>query len=191
MKSKQKPMLKLGVFWSFTFFILFGTSFCKTASKDEIKTTKTTQNAAKNIPSSYEIMTKVKLLEIKEDDIIGIWKPEKEDFKVEIYKDDGDFSGKIIWMKNPNGKNGQPILDKLNPQRNRRAQPILGLEMAERFEFNSYDKNWEDGMIYNPMTGETMKCTIKMLDKDTLELVGFVGFSLSEIKVTWKRVDAE
>ena len=55
----------------------------------------------------------------------------------------------------------------------------------------TYDKNWEDGMVYNPMTGETMKCTIQMLDKNKLELVGFVGFSLSEVKIIWNRVDVE
>jgi uncharacterized protein (DUF2147 family) len=188
---KQKPILKSSIFWSFAFFILFGTSFCKTVSKDDIKEAKTTQSVTENIPSSSEAIAEVKLSEIKEDDVIGVWKPEKEDYKVEIYKNDTEFSGKIVWMKEANSKNGEPILDKLNPQRNRRAQPILGLEVVERFEFNNYDKSWEDGMIYNPMTGETMKCTINMLDKNTIELVGFVGFSLSEVKVLWKRVDVE
>ncbi len=190
MKSKQKPILKPSILWSFTFFILFGTSFCKTISKDENKKEISTKPISK-AASSAEGTIRLKQLEIKPDDIVGVWKPEKEDFKVELYKEDTEFAGKIVWMKDSNEKNGKPVLDKLNPQRNKRSQPILGLEVAERFEFNTYDKNWEDGMVYNPMTGETMKCTIQMLDKNKLELVGFVGFSLSEVKIIWNRVDVE
>ena len=122
------------------------------------------------------------------DDIVGVWQPENENYHVELYLQDGYYHGKIVWMEEPKDKIGRPKLDKLNPQRNLRTNQVLGLEIITDFEFNDLDNNWEEGMIYNPTSGETMKGTFQMMDDNTLELVAFVGFSLSEVTFKWTRV---
>jgi uncharacterized protein (DUF2147 family) len=36
------------------------------------------------------------------DDILGVWNNEEKDGKIEIYKCDGKYCGKIVWAKEPN-----------------------------------------------------------------------------------------
>lgn len=162
-----KPVFLLGM----AFLILSAFSVCRNA-----KTATIVQNNQ---------------LKVEADDIIGIWQPKESDYKIELFKSGGEYQGKIVWLKEPKNSKGEPKKDKLNPQRSLRAQTILGLVNITEFEFNDIDDIWEDGLIYNPMTGETMKGTIKLLDSNTIELTGFMGFSLSEVAFTWDRVVKE
>jgi uncharacterized protein (DUF2147 family) len=130
-------------------------------------------------------------LKVEADDIIGVWHPKDSDYKIELFKSDSEYHGKIIWLKEPNNSKGEPKKDKLNPQRSLRTQPILGMVNITEFEFNDIDDIWEDGLIYDPMTGETMKGTINLVNSNTIELTGFMGFSLSEVTLTWDRVTKE
>lgn len=121
------------------------------------------------------------------DAIVGTWKSSNLDYNIELYKSDTEYEGKIVDTKKRVSKN-KPLLDKLNPQRSLRNQPIIGMTNVTGFEYNSYDDIWEDGILYNPGTGQTMKCTISMKDNNTLEVTGFLGFALTEVSMTWKRM---
>ncbi len=125
---------------------------------------------------------------VNKDDILGVWHPKDENFNIEIFKAADEYHGKIVWLKDPKGEDGGAKLDKLNPQKNLREKPVLGLVAVKGFEFNDIDKIWEDGYIYNPMTGQSLKGAFSMVDNNTLELTGFLGFSLSEVKIIWKRM---
>jgi len=125
------------------------------------------------------------------DDIIGVWHPKDSKMNIEIFKTSDEYKGKIVWLKEPKDAKGESIKDKLNPQRNLRTQDVLGMTNLTELEYNTVDETWEDGLIYNPMTGETMKASIKMINTNTLELTGFMGFSLSEVTVTWEKVIEE
>ena len=51
----------------------------------------------------------------KADDILGIWFNEEKDAKVEIYKENGKYYGKVIWLNEPNEPaTGLPKLDDEN-----------------------------------------------------------------------------
>ena len=63
----------------------------------------------------------------KADDIIGIWLTGgKEPAKIQIYKSDVKFNGKITWLKNPT-ENGKQRVDANNPSETKRSNPIIGL----------------------------------------------------------------
>ena len=123
------------------------------------------------------------------DAIIGVWKCDNINYNVELYKEGDYYDGKIIWMKNPSDGAGNPIKDKLNPQRNLREKTVLGMINMSGFEYNQYDNIWEEGTFYNPETGQTVKGIIKLKDNNTFEMTGFLGFALSEIQMTWTRVE--
>lgn len=125
------------------------------------------------------------------DAIIGTWKSENFNYHIELYKEGEYYDGKIIWMKNPNDGAGQPIKDRLNPQRNLREKAILGMVNISGFEYNQYDEIWEEGIYYNPETGQTLKGIIKLVDNNTIELTGFLGFALSEVKMIWTRMEPD
>lgn len=122
------------------------------------------------------------------DAIVGTWKSASFDYKIELYKADNEYKGKIVGLRKTRSITNKPLLDKLNPQRSLRNQPVVGMTNVSGFEYNEFDEIWEDGIFYNPSTGQTIKCTIRMKDNNTLEVSGFLGFALTEISMTWERI---
>ena len=120
------------------------------------------------------------------DSIVGEWYTENNKSVVKIYKVGNKYYGKIIWLKAPNDKNGKPKLDKNNEDEKLQKRPLLNLVILKDFEYDE-DNEWDDGEIYNPEDGETYSCTMTLIDKNTLEVRGYVGISLLGKSQTWKR----
>ena len=70
---------------------------------------------------------------IDPDAIIGIWKDGKGKGHVQIFKQNGKYYGKVIWLNNPKDVNGKPKVDKNNPNESLRNKPLLGLTMLKNF----------------------------------------------------------
>ncbi|MDJ1468744.1 DUF2147 domain-containing protein [Cytophagaceae bacterium DM2B3-1] len=119
------------------------------------------------------------------DAVVGTWFTGKG--RVQIYKQGDKYYGKIVWLAEPNDKEGKPKADKKNPDEKKRTQPILGLVNLRDFTYDE-DNVWEDGRIYNPEEGKDYSCKMTLKDPDTLEVRGFVGISLIGKTVVWKRV---
>ncbi|EOZ95577.1 hypothetical protein A33Q_2939 [Indibacter alkaliphilus LW1] len=118
------------------------------------------------------------------DDILGEWYTTEKDAKIEIFKIQDKYHGRIIWMEEPE-IDGKPILDENNSDKSKRARPILGMKLLEDFKFN--DGKWEDGTIYDPRNGKNYSCTLKKKDAQTLEVRGYVGVSLIGRTVEWSK----
>ncbi len=120
------------------------------------------------------------------DAIVGTWLVQDGSAKVKIEKAGGKYCGKMVWIKNPNDKNGRPLVDSKNPEPSMRNRPQMGLTLLENF---SYDEEnlWTDGTIYNPDDGKTYSCKITMKNNETIEVRGYVGISLFGKTETWKR----
>jgi len=119
------------------------------------------------------------------DDILGIWYTEGGKSKVEITKKDGKYSGKIIWLKTPNREDGTPKLDRENENEKLRSRKVLGINVIQGFEWD--DDEYEDGTIYDPENGKTYSCVITYENKDTLNVRGYIGFSLLGRTTVWTR----
>ena len=120
------------------------------------------------------------------DDIVGVWKDGKGKGHVQIYKQNGKYYGKIIWLQKPKDESGKPKVDKNNPNASLRNKPILGLTMLRNFEYD--DGEWSGGQIYNPSDGKEYKAYMKLKDRNTLSVRGYVGISLFGKTDTWVRV---
>lgn len=121
----------------------------------------------------------------KADDIIGQWYTENNESLVEIYKNNGKYYGKIIWLKEPN-RNGKPKLDEKNPDDKLKERPILGLNILKDFVFDGSNE-WNDGKIYDPKSGKTYSCYIKFEETDKLKIRGYIGISLLGRTTYWIR----
>ena len=121
------------------------------------------------------------------DAVLGQWytDAEKKDVVVEIYKDNDLYSGKIVWLKNPNEDDGTPKVDDENPDEARRNDPILGINLVKGFTYKGKNK-WADGTIYDPNNGKTYKCKMS-LKGDDLKVRGFIGVALLGRTVHWIR----
>lgn len=118
--------------------------------------------------------------------IEGEWFNEEKEGRIEIFQENGEFHGKLVWLKEPY-EDGKPKTDKNNPEKSKRERPLKGLRILKGFEYK--DGNWEDGEIYDPKTGKTYSCIMKLKNRDTLEVRGYVGVSLIGRTTTWTRAD--
>ena len=121
------------------------------------------------------------------DAITGVWNNTEKDGQIEIFKENGKYSGKIVWLKDPS-ENGKPKLDKNNANASLRNQPILGLKILKDFTFE--EGTWEDGTIYDPKNGKTYSCVISLKSPEVLEVRGYIGVSLLGRTVLWSRARA-
>jgi uncharacterized protein (DUF2147 family) len=122
----------------------------------------------------------------KADDILGVWKNGEGTGMVQIYKKGEKYFGKIVWLQVPNDTNGKPRTDINNPEEKLRKTPLVGLENLRDFSYVGTNK-WEEGRIYDPKNGNDYSCEIKLVDKNTLEVRGYIGVSLFGRTDVWKR----
>lgn len=116
-----------------------------------------------------------------------LWYNTPKTAKLQIYKAaDGKFYGKIAWLLEPN-EQGKPKVDKNNPDKARRNDPLMGLVLLKGFT-KTEEGLYEDGTIYDPKNGKTYSC--KMTYKnDKLEVRGFIGFSLLGRTEVWTKAN--
>lgn len=132
------------------------------------------------------------------DAILGLWqtdpKAEGGPAHVEITRDGDTYSGRIVWLSEPEYPEeegpewaGKPKVDRENPDQALKTRPILGLEMVGGFHYEGKQK-WSGGTIYDPNNGKTYRCWMK-LKGDRLKVRGYIGFSLLGRTTVWTRVE--
>jgi uncharacterized protein (DUF2147 family) len=121
------------------------------------------------------------------DPIERLWYNEEKTAKIQVYKaTDGQFYGKIVWLKEPL-RDGKPKIDINNTDKTRRNDPILGLVILKNLKKKS-DNHYEEGFVYDPKNGKTYHCKV-LLQGNKLDLRGYIGFSLIGRTSTWTRAD--
>lgn len=123
-----------------------------------------------------------------EPNVLGVWLVGDKDYKIELYKNTaGELEGKVVWMKEPNDKNGKPRTDVDNPDEKLRSQPVMGLKTVTKFKWNEVDGAYTDGRVYKK--GKTYCGKIKLNTDGTLGLRGFLcSMSFIGKSDTWTRV---
>ena len=122
-----------------------------------------------------------------QDAIVGKWLNASGEGQVMIYKNGDKYSGKLIWLKNPETENGELKRDTRNPSPQQRKRPLIGIQILQDFIYLGKGV-WEDGSIYDPKTGKTYSCKITMFNNDQLNIRGYVGVSLLGRTEIWRRV---
>jgi uncharacterized protein (DUF2147 family) len=116
--------------------------------------------------------------------IAGRWLTEPRDGIIGIIEitrtADGLHEGRII------GGNSPHRTDANNPDPERRHLLLLG-QIILRDLHEDGPGRLSGGTIYDPDNGRTYKCRIELLDRDHLEIRGFIGISLLGRSQTWTR----
>jgi uncharacterized protein (DUF2147 family) len=118
------------------------------------------------------------------DALLGIWFNEEKDAKIKVYKENGKFYGKIVWHKTGDGISAY---DEHNPDPELQKRKKVGLVILTDFEF--HNGQWEDGEIYDPKKGKTYSCVIKLEKDGSLNVRGFIGFSLIGRTTYWTKTE--
>ncbi len=119
---------------------------------------------------------------------LGVWTNSEKKATFEIYKCGDKLCGKIVSLTVPNDPaTGKPKTDTVNPDPKLRSRPRLGMVFMQGFKYDS-DNKWDDGKIYDPESGKTYSCYMKMDSANKMEVKGYIGFSLIGKSQTWTRV---
>ena len=120
-------------------------------------------------------------------EILGVWSTENDKSQVEIYKDAGKIYGKIISLKEPLNDEGEPKVDRHNPDKELQSRPIVGLVIIKDLVETS-PEHWGEGKIYDPQSGKTYNLKASIESENKLKVRGFIGLSLFGKSQTWNRV---
>lgn len=130
--------------------------------------------------------------------ILGLWQtqPTENGFaKVRIERADDRYRGVVVELSEPlfpasEGPEwvGKPKVDRNNPDASEQSRPIIGLAIVWDFEYKG-ENRWEGGRIYDPENGKTYKAKLHLAEDGSLDLRGFIGFSLLGRTTRWQRVE--
>ena len=123
----------------------------------------------------------------KSDDILGTWLNQEATGKITLYKENGKYFGKLVWLREPNDKvTGQPRTDVENPDDKLKKSPLIGMVNMKNFSFDGKEE-WSGGTIYDPKNGKTYKCYIQFDSPSKLKIRGYIGVSLLGRNTYWTR----
>ena len=125
--------------------------------------------------------------EVNPDDIIGIWLIEEDGEaveKVEIYRCQEKYCGKIVWLKSQEGTD-VPVTDEKNKSEDLRDRPLLGLEVMRDYEFDG-ESTWREGEFYAYRKGKTVSPKLTLIDENHLKIQIKILFLKKSFE--WKRV---
>ena len=121
------------------------------------------------------------------DAVLGHWRSAHGSGKMLIFKKGDKYFGKLIWLKEPLDERGHPKKDIHNPDAKPRSRSIIGLEVLKDLKYKN-DGIYTGGSIYNPKTGNSYNCQMKLYGPDRLDIRGYFGLSLIGKTETWIRV---
>ncbi len=100
----------------------------------------------------------------------------------------GNFEGKIIWMKNPNFEDGTPKTDVMNPDPKLQKTPADKIVLLHNFKYNASDNEWS-GEIYNPVEGKLYKAYASFESDKKLKVRGYVGLPIFGRSMYWTKLE--
>ena len=119
------------------------------------------------------------------DAIVGTYLNADLKSKIEFFKSGDTYSGKIVWLKEPNDENGNPKKDVKNPDKSLRNRPLMGLVNITGLKYDGGGK-YIDGKVYRPAEGDELKFKVKVNADGSIDVTGTKGiFSLTK---TWKKL---
>jgi uncharacterized protein (DUF2147 family) len=108
--------------------------------------------------------------------IVGIWFTENNSSKIQIYKNDNQYFGKIIWLAPKSEKEDLKL------------KPTLGYQIFRKFTYES--KNlWSGGQVSDPRSGLTVSGKMTLKDDKTLSVRGYLGAPMFGKTVILKRAE--
>jgi uncharacterized protein (DUF2147 family) len=123
---------------------------------------------------SFNINSKIMIDEAEK--IVGVWFTDDKTSKIQIYKTENQYFGKIVWMSS---KENQEEL---------KVKPKIGYQIFRKFIFEG--KNvWSGGQVSDPRTGMTVSGKMTLKNENTLNVRGYLGAPMFGKTVVLLRVE--
>ena len=124
-------------------------------------------------------------------DLVGIWLDHTGRGAVElsVCGENNRLCGRIVWLQDPNRRDGQPFMDGNNPRRALRGQPICGLQIIGNLKHIGRGV-WDNGWIYDPEKGERYDVELRRKG-DRLRVLGYAGLKFLSETMFWTKAPQE
>lgn len=111
------------------------------------------------------------------DKLIGNYKVARNgvNSKVKIFKYKDGYRAQVTWVDNLKKKDGTILTDEKNPDKAKRSVPANEIVLVDKVTYNSKDKVWENGRIYDPTNGKDYKLKMWFDGDKKLKLRGYIG----------------
>jgi uncharacterized protein (DUF2147 family) len=119
--------------------------------------------------------------------VAGRWLTQEGDGWIRISIVGDSIEGTVAGAP-PGSPSSDRKFDDRNPDPSLRTRELDGLTIMTGFEYAG-DGKWKNGAVYDPNSGKTYKCSITLIDDNTLKIRGYIGVSLFGRTETWTRDD--
>ncbi len=127
------------------------------------------------------------------DRILGVYEvigeTTHERSKVRFYAKGDTYEARIIWLEHPNDPNGQPRLDRLNPDPALRTTPADQIVLIRGLRYDADENQWVGGTIYDPVNGKTYDLMAAFDEPNLLRIHGYVGRPVFGKNLFWKKIE--
>ena len=124
------------------------------------------------------------------DRILGEYKAVKDGAvsKVRISKTgENTYRAQVFWLDKETHADGTLRKDSNNPDPTKRNTPSNQIVLIERICYNSKEKVWKDGSIYDPIKGDLYRVVLDFEGENLLRVRGYLGpFSKS---LYWEKIN--
>jgi len=96
---------------------------------------------------------------------------------VEVFECSGLVCGRIVWLLRPRTPDGQPDVDRLNPDPTLRQRPLCGLTIIWGLQPDDAG-HWSNGSLYDPQDGNTYDVTAERTAPDRISARVYRGVPL-------------
>ena len=122
-----------------------------------------------------------------QNEILGKWHTEDNKSVVEVYKKGDVYFAKVLSLKDGFYEDGTPKIDKENSDKKLQKRPVLGLEFLTNMRYDTDEKEWTGGKVYDPESGNTYSGFLRLENPTKLYLRGYIGFSWIGRTSYWTR----
>jgi uncharacterized protein (DUF2147 family) len=101
------------------------------------------------------------------DDICGIYlvnspKNKVDKIKVKVTRTtNGTYQGRVIWLVPSTNADGSVRTDQLNKDKSLRNRKATDITLCWNLKYDTKDKMWKDGVLYDPTSGKTFSVQLK------------------------------
>lgn len=117
-------------------------------------------------------------ISVQSEQIVGKWMSEDKDMKVEVFKVNDHYVGKLVWFAcDPTTPDMESFMDINNPDPKLRNRLWLGMVVLNNLKFDGKGE-WNGGSIYDPNSGRTYKSVVRLNSPQELIVRGYWGIKL-------------
>ncbi|MBC6112461.1 DUF2147 domain-containing protein [Pedobacter sp. CCM 8938] len=125
-----------------------------------------------------------------EDQILGDWLSLEKNVVVNISKEGRAFKATVMWFTDKDiiSRPMESRCDSHNPNPQLRKRKLLGMEILSGLNYNPSSGRWEDGLIYDPLSGRDWSSVVSLERDGILKVKGYWHFEFLSKSVSFKRI---